>query len=126
MGASHHLQRRRVTGRPPEPTGAVRNAGPPGRGRPDRNAPSRPGARTRLIYAEAADKIEAAGVQVHTFRGPVDLDSIGADAEAMVAAEEKRAISRRVKESVAARRRAGFYIGAAPFGLRWQDKRLAV
>jgi site-specific DNA recombinase len=82
--------------------------------------------RDRYIYALAVRTFDLAGVAVYEFDKPeaVTFD-LATDVRAAVAQDEKRKIGVRVKLARAGRERAGLVPGGtAPYGLRWQEKRL--
>jgi site-specific DNA recombinase len=71
------------------------------------------------LYARARNAIRRAGVAVHTFDGPVRLDTLESGIKALIAEEEKREIGRRVRLALDGRARAGEWKGGPrPFGYR--------
>jgi site-specific DNA recombinase len=87
--------------------------------------------RDTFLYALATRAIRAAHVEVHTFNGPVDLDTpegeLASNVLAAIARFEKRQIGVRVKQAVRARAKAGHaHGGPRPYGYRWSAEGLVV
>lgn len=87
--------------------------------------------RDTFLYALATKAIRAAEVAVHTFNGPVDLDTpegeLANNVLAAIHRFEKRQIGVRVKQAKGARGRAGRYNGGGrPYGYQLCDGDLVI
>ena len=78
------------------------------------------------VMEELIEHLSYAGVELHTFDGPVDLRSaagrLGVRAQAMVGAFEVERTGERIREMKRQKARGGHYVGPTPFGYTSQAR----